>query len=305
MVPECFLRPSFRCRLAYSQIMPRLHVERHGQVLDEEARDILSLFEECYGRLRPEGLDLVEILLFENDQLWRSRIAAERRRAGVASADFDDAFIVVHDAWTGIPRISVSLGRQKAVTQLVWEGALRHEVGHSILHGSLEYYVFPMPGVLGGVAHQFPALTSHFTDILYLLTLAVKDMEVTKLLVTNGYVEDQAAYARFVMKPTEQDQHAWNLSWIAAEARLLCLVGKLKDLAAAAVLASRPEDPRVGFEEIEGSIKYLSQESRTVLLDTMTKILNDLGKDTFLNIQRAAAILAAKLIEPVMRGPAP
>jgi len=282
--------------------MPLLHVERHGQVLDKEEREILSFFEECYGRLQPESLDLVEIALFENDRLWRGHMAAERRKARVRSAEFDDAFIAAHDAWTGIPRISISLERQKGLAPLVWEGALRHEVGHSILHGSLEYYVFPTPRPLLRVADEFPTLTSHVTDILYLLGLAVKDMEVTNLLVSNGYVEDQAAYARFVMKPSEQDQQAWSLSSIAAEARVLCLVGRFKDIAAAAVLASRPEDTRVRLEQIEESIGYFTLEVRAVLLDTMTRILNDLGKNTFANIQSAAAITATRLIEPVMRG---
>jgi len=292
----------FRRNSAYSQIMPLLHVETHGRVLDKEARDILTLLEECYRRLRPEGLDLVEIALFENDRLWRGRMAADRRRARVVSAEFDDAFIAAHDAWTGIPRISISLERQKALAQLVWEGALHHEAGHSILHGSLEYYVFPMPKALLKVAHEFPTLASHLADILYLLTLAVKDMEVTNLLVSNGYVEDQAAYARFVMKPTQQDQNAWSLSSVAAEARVLCLVGRLKDIAAATVLASRPEHAPICLEEIEESTGYFLQESGTALLDTMTKILNDLSKDTFANIQSAATITAARLIEPVMRG---
>ena len=285
--------------------MPLLHVERHGRILDEEARDVLSFLEECYGRLRPVGLDIVEIVLFENDRLWHGHMAAERRRAGVPSSDFDDAFIATHEAWTGIPRISISLDRRKAVAPPVWEGALRHEAGHSILHGSLEYYVFPMPRALLDVAHEFHTLTSHLTDILYLLTVAVKDMEVTKLLVTNGYVEDQVAYARFVMKPTEQDQYAWDLSSVTAEARVLCLVGKLKDVAAATVLTSGPDSPQVGLEEIEESVRYLPREARTALLDTMTKILNDLGNDTFANIQSGAAILATRLIEPMIRGHTP
>jgi len=285
--------------------MPMLHVERHGDILDEEANDVLSSLEECYGRIRPVGLDLVEIVLFENDPLWRAHMAAERRRARVTSSDFDDAYIATHDAWTGIPRISISVDRRKTLARPVWEGALHHEAGHSILHGSLEYYVFPMPKALLDAAHEFHALTSHLVDILYLLTVAVKDMEVTKLLVSNGYVDDQTAYARFVMKPTEQDQYAWSLSSIAAEARVLCLVGRLKDLAAATVLASGSHGPPVSLEEIEESIKYLPREARTALLDTMTKILNDLGKDTFANIQSGAATLATRLIEPIMRSPPP
>jgi len=281
--------------------MPLFQVERHGHILEKEASDILSFLEGCYDRIRPVGLDLVEIVLFENDRLWRSHMTAERRRAGVPSSDFDDAFIATHDAWTGIPRISISLDRRKALARPVWEGALRHEAGHSILHGSLEYYVLPMPKALTDIAHKFHTLTGHLTDILYLLSVAVKDMEVTKLLVSNGYVEDQAAYARFVMKPTEQDQYAWSLSSIAAEARALCQVGRLKDIAAAAVLASGSHDPRVRLEEIEDSMGYLPHEARTALVDTMTKISNDLGKDTFANIQSGASILTASLIEPIMR----
>jgi hypothetical protein len=285
--------------------MSLLHVERHGRILDQEVREILGFLEECYGRLRPVGLDLVEIVLFENDRLWRGHMAAERRKAGVTSSDFDDAYIATHDAWTGIPRISISLDRRKALARPVWEGALRHEAGHSILHGGLEYYVFPMPKPLLDVAQEFQTLTSHLADILYLLSVAVKDMEVTKLLVSNGYVEDQAAYARFVMKPTEQDQYAWGLSVIAAEARVLCLVGRLKDIAAATVLASESQSPPIGFEEIEESTRYLPREARTALLDTMAKILSDLGEDTFANIQSGAATLATKLIEPIMRSPPP
>jgi hypothetical protein len=280
--------------------MPLLHVEKHGQVLDKEVRDVLSLLEECYDRLRPKGLDLVEIALFENDALWRSHTAAEQRKAGVASGRFDDAFIAAHDAWTGIPRISISLDRRRALDRLVWEGALRHEAGHSVLHGGLEYYVFPTPKALLNVAVRFPALTSHLTDILYLLTLAVKDLEVTKLLVSNGYSEDQAAYARFVMKPTEQDQNAWHLSSIAAEARVLCLIGRLKDIAAAMILAATPQPLMVTAKEIEESIAYFPPEPRRILLDTMTSIMNDLGKDTFGNVQSAAAAAAERLVEPIM-----
>jgi len=279
-----------------------IHLETHGSVPDEEAAKIRNLLEECYDRLAPDGLDLVEVMIFENDRMWRSHFATERRRAGVTSSEFDEVFMAAHDAWTGIPRISVSLERKQELPDLVWEGAVRHEVGHSILHGGLEYYIFPMPRDLSKAANRFPALIDHLTDILYLLTLAVKDMEVTRLLVSNGYVEDQAAYARFVLRPTEQDLDAWAISALSAEARVLCLVGRLKDIAAAMVLASRPDEFRVSREEMDESVGYLPRDLREALLDTTTKILKDIGKDTFANIQTAGAFLAAGIVEPVMRG---
>ena len=103
--------------------MPALHVEGHGRVPAEEAQKILSLMEECHRRLRCEDLELIEISLFENDRLLRSHVAAERRKAAVVSGEFDDAFIAAHDAWTGIPRISISLERKQGLAQLVWEGS--------------------------------------------------------------------------------------------------------------------------------------------------------------------------------------
>ena len=285
--------------------MPQLHVERHGRIPDEEASGILGFLEECYGRLRCDDLDFVEVLLFENDELWRAYAGAERRKAGVTSAEFDDAFIATHDAWRGVPRISISLQRKSNLHQLVWEGALRHEVGHSILHGSLEYYVFPMPRALLKTAQEFPALASNLTDILYLLTLAVKDMEVTRLLVSNGYVEDQEAYARFVMKPSEQDLEAWRLSSFSAEARVLCLFGRLKDIAPGLVLASRPPTSRISLKELEESVNYLPEHLSRALLDGMTKTFNTLSTDTFLNVQRSADLLVSKVIEPVLRNSPP
>jgi len=282
-----------------------IHLETRGSVPDEEAARIRNLLEECYDRLRPDGPDFVEVIIFENDRMWRSHFATERRKAGVTSSEVDEAFMAAHDAWTGIPRISISIERKQQLPDLVWEGALRHEAAHSILHGGLEYYIFPMPRDLSKAATSFPALTDHLTDILYLLTLAVKDMEVTNLLVSNGYVEDQAAYARFLLKPTEQDLDAWAISALAGEAKVLCLVGRLKDIAAALVLASRPDEFRVSLEEIDQSVNYLPTELREALLDTMLRILKELSKDTFANIQTAGALLVAGIVEPVMKGSAP
>ncbi len=281
--------------------MPALHVETHGHITDEEVASIRRLFEECYNRLQPERLELVEIEIFENDGLWRSHVASERKRAAVASAEFDDAFISIHDAWTGVPRISISLERRETVIPLVWEGALHHEAGHSILHGALEYYVFPTPRALMNAANEFPTLAAHLTDLLYLLALAVKDMEVTRLLFASGYVEDQAAYARFVMRPSDQDQQMWYLAHLAAEARVLYLTGRLKDIAAAAVLASGSERSHLKLDEVEESLNYLPQESSKAMLRTTDEVLRALSKDTFLNVMTAANVLVARIIEPEMK----
>jgi hypothetical protein len=282
--------------------MPLLHVERHGHVPDEEARTIIALLEECYSRL-PDRPDLVEIMLFESDSLWRGYTLSERRKAGVSSAEFDDAFIAAHEAWTGIPRISISLEQKQHLVHLVWEGALRHEAGHSILHGGLEYYALPMPKALRKAGENFPRLVSHVRDILYLLSIAVKDMEVARLLTSNGYIEDQVAYARFTMIASQQDLDAWALASFAPEARVLCLVGRLKDIAAGIMLATESQHPRIDLSEVEESLGYLDHGLRNGLLNTMREVSRGLGHDTLGNIEMAGVLLLANIIEPVMSHP--
>ena len=303
MSRSVFAQGSFRFSRANSGNMPLLHVERHGHVPDEEAGSIIALLEEFYGRLRPDCLDLVEIILFENDSLWRGYASSERRKAGVSSAEFDDAFIATHEAWTGIPRISISLERKQDLAPLVWEGALRHEAGHSILHGSLEYYALPMPKALQKAGENFTRLVPHLRDMLYLLSLAVKDMEVARLLTSNGYIEDQVAYARFTMKASQQDIDAWALASLAPEARALCLVGRMKDIAAGIMLATGSQHPHIDLREVEESLGYLDRNLRNGLLDTMKEVSRGLGHDTLANIERAGRLLVDNIIDSVMSNP--
>jgi len=283
--------------------MPLLHVERHGHVSDDEIRSVVDLLVECYSRLQPDHLDFVEVLIFESNSLWRGHASSQRKKARVASAEFDDAFVAAHEAWTGIPRISISLERKQGLAHHVWEGALRHEAAHSILHGSLEYYTFPMPKALQKTGENFPRLRPHLAGILYLLSLTVKDIEVTRLLASNGYIRDQVAYARFTMKASQQDLDAWSLASLAAEARVLCLMGRLKDIAAGATLAAEPLHAYVDPKEIEESLVYLPQGLRKSLLETALETSRYVGHDTLANIEKAGALVAVNVIEPVMSHP--
>ena len=280
--------------------MVELHVERHGHVSDDEVRSVVDLLEECYSRVQPEDLDFVEVLIFESNALWRGHVSSKLNEANVASTEFGDAFVAAHEAWTGIPRISVSLERKRDLAQEVWEGAIRHEAAHSILHGSLEYYIFPMPRALQKNGQDFPTLQSHLTDILYLLSITVKDIEATKLLISKGYTRDQVAYARFTMKASQQDLDAWSLASIAAEARVLCLMGRLKDIAAGAALATGPLHLQEALKEIEESIVYLPRGLRKPLLETALEMSRYADHDTLASIEKGGALVASNLIKLVM-----
>lgn len=85
----------------------------------------------------------------------------------------------------------------RSLPQLVVVGGLRHEVAHSILHGSPEYYIIPIPEPLRETAERYDLPPKATEELLYLISMAVKDCEVTELLSSRGYVEDQVAYNVF------------------------------------------------------------------------------------------------------------
>lgn len=57
-----------------------------------------------------------------------------------------------------------------------------------------------------------PLLDALNLTLLYLISIAVKDYEVTKFLYDKGFVKDQVAYAKWVLKPSEEDMLSWEIA---------------------------------------------------------------------------------------------
>jgi hypothetical protein len=147
----------------------------------------------------------------------------------VASEDLGESFIAMHDAWRGTSRIGVCMSRMRQLPRLIQIGSLRHEVGHSVLHGSMEYYVFPINEPLMEAAKRIGLSKEYSFNLLYLISIAVKDFEVTRLLSGKGYVDDQVAYSNHVLRTSNEDLNAWQFSRGNAAGMALCLAGRLKD----------------------------------------------------------------------------
>lgn len=100
---------------------------------------IIAALRRVYERVGGEGF--VELIIHESREAMETFLRQEADRMGVA---VDASFPVVHEAWTGVPRIHIV---PKELRQLgdVGKAFLVHEAFHSILHGSLEYYVVTLP----------------------------------------------------------------------------------------------------------------------------------------------------------------
>jgi hypothetical protein len=261
-------------------------VSKYGKIDDEEIERITETMQECYSRSGPHEVSLVDLYLFEQSSSVEAFFAKECREVGVASAPFDELFFAMHDAWRGIPRITLCLEKMEKLPRLVKIGGIRHEVGHSILHGNLSYYVLSFPPALLKIVDRFNLSFEYTTNLLYLISIAVKDYEVTRLLHEQGYVKDQIAYAKHLLTISEDDTLSWEISRGKPPAEALCLISCLKAAGCAAPLLV---DKKFG-EEVKQylieSLSYLPADHSTLLLRVVEGGFLSLGTDTLDNVDR-------------------
>jgi hypothetical protein len=216
--------------------MVRTVVRRFGDVKEEFTEEVLENLRECYSRIDADAVAIVDLYLFEKSSTMNALVSEEKRKLGIKTSAFEASYYALHDAWHGTPRIMVAYDMMSALPELVRTGSLRHEAAHTMIHGSLEFYSFPLsPSLLrleeGGVVSRSVA-----RDVLHLVSVAVKDFEVTRLLYENHFVEDQVAFNKHILEPSEEDLEAWELAEKNQTARLLVLVSILKTICCAAPL---------------------------------------------------------------------
>ncbi len=267
---------------------PKIIISRFGEVKGREIDHIIRIMRDCYGRLVPHGVAIVDLYVFERSSSVEAFLTREYKQVGVASAPFDELFFAMHDAWLGTPRIILCLERMKELPKLVRLGGIRHEVGHSVLHGSLEYYLIPLPPALLEVADRFDLSREHVTNILYLISVAVKDYEVSRLLYEHGYVNDQVAYAKHLLATSESEILSWKMSRGKPLAEILCLVSCLKSASCAAALLDYTKFGKEMRQHLTESLYYIPAKYRSLFVKMIFEDFPSLGTDTLNNINHIA-----------------
>jgi hypothetical protein len=277
-------------------------LRRFGEIPEENVRNTLSEIQECYERLRPHGVEILDLLLFSDPSGMHSFYSRERSDLRVLSEDLGDSFIAMHDAWRGTSRIGVCMSRMNDLSPLVQVGTLRHEVGHSVLHGALEYYVFPISAPLIEAAKRLGLSKEYSFNLLYLISIAVKDFEVTRLLSEKGYVDDQVAYSNHVLGTVSEDLDAWQLSEGKPAGMALCLAGRLKDAACLIALQPRLSEHSVA-DTLRGQLSYLPHSILNEMLKTLKSFQQAMMDDTFQNVAVMTKIFVEDLLQPLFVQP--
>jgi len=137
------------------------------------SNDIIATLRRVYERV--SGEDLVELIIHESREAMETFLRQEAERLGVV---IDASFPVVHEAWTGVPRIHVVPQELRQLGD-VGKAFLVHEAFHSILHGSLEYYIVTLPG-----SDEASWLAA------YIAATSIKDLEVHMHMKRYGFKEE-------------------------------------------------------------------------------------------------------------------
>ena len=278
----------------------RIFVSRFGKIDEEELHRFVELMEECYGRLEPHEVELVDLYVFERSSSVGAFLARESEEVGVVSARFEDSFFAMHDAWRGTSRIVLCVERMGALPRRVQEGGIRHEVGHSVLHGDLRYYILPVSSALLELADRLDFPSGYATNLHYLVSIAVKDYEVSRLLTGRSYIEDQLAYARHLLTVSESERLSWQISGGEPLAEVMCLVSCLKAISCAVPFVLDERYSKEIERSIRENLSYLPKKHSTTLLDLVNNCFPSLGTDTLSNIDCVAGLMAERIIKPIL-----
>jgi len=279
--------------------MTRIHIVERGVISEKEREWVVHLLDECYNRMGSLSPPMVELNIYKSSSAMDASLNREKAALGVETGGADSTFLATHEAWRGIPRITVCIERMKAEPRIVAQAAVRHEAGHSAIHGSPEFYVLPLPIALLEASEIFPFFSRVSQVSSYLIFTAVKDYEVTRLLHMLGYIKDQAAFARRFSKPSEEDYLAAHLAGRTREATALLCASWLKNVSCLPPFLGDLGYSRRATRWLTEASGTLPRSLRPRLTGVVKNHFPQLQDDTFQNIQSLAQVFKEEILSEV------
>lgn len=270
-----------------------LNVMVKGKVPGGLKKEVVRTLEECYQHFRPKTPEKVEVQIVDKTSTMLDFLKEEKFRLGITTTG-EEEFFCLHDAWRGFPRIIVCADKLIKLKKLARMGAIRHEAAHSALHGSLEYYIFPVSEECHHLARIKGVDQNILEQALYFISVAVKDFEATRYLVKNDYVKCQIAFALETLHPSEEDKQVWKSARTKRQARYLFEAALLKPIFFTHPLLSLDSPKKISLQQqvdlgrrVETMIEYIEESEQKRLLQIINNIVDELTDDTHNNVNFA------------------
>lgn len=239
---------------------------------------ILSAISECYKAIGEPIVESVDLHMVEKTA--------------------EETFFATHDAWQGKPRITVYVDKFLEMPELVGLAGIRRQAAHSVLHGSLEYYLIKFPKELLRAMRQYDLPQGYANTFLYGTGMAVKEYEVTKLLYEKNFVEDQIAYAKYMLDPSGEEVLAWELALGNRLEKILYLVSIIRDISCVLPLT---QDEQFGHEvknRIEIKLAHITPAYQSRIQKILYEKFLLLDTDTLENIDLLTKFVVEGIVDP-------
>lgn len=180
-----------------------------GKIDESFLREVQKWAEEVMEKTGPGIVpDRISVYLWEKEKDFQEFDAREKDELGVVTGD-ESNFLATHEAWRGYPRIHLSLEKVRGISEEVIQGVVQHEIGHALLHGNPEFYQFLFSGPLQKTARAKGLDLPLLQQLVYLLSVALKDEEVIRLLNGWGFGLYQNRLLEYLMEDTGEEQQIW------------------------------------------------------------------------------------------------
>ena len=274
--------------------MPIQNITLTGYIPPQCEKQLRQTLDDCYRKLGSPKCGQVEIHIVDTASRMEIFLQKEKAELGIDTIG-EESFLCTHDAWRGVPRLLICIERLSQISEAANLGAIRHEVAHSILHGEPLYYIFTVNNECQTLAQAQAIDMVVLKQILYYISVAVKDFEATRFLVYHNYIECQTAFALELLKVTAEDKVAWLLAKSNPKARALYRAAQLKPLLFVHPLLAVVDNREQLMKSVSSMLEHMGQAEQTWLFQFANQLAEQLKYDTHSNIGIALTNLLKQL----------
>jgi hypothetical protein len=209
--------------------------------------------------------DRISFYFWEKGKDFQEFDIREKAELGVVTSD-ESNFLATHEAWRGYPRIHLSLEKIRSIPEEIIPGVVQHEIGHALLHGKPEFYRFLFSEHLQETARSRGLDLPLLQQLVYLLSVALKDEEVVRLLHGRGVGYYQNRLLEYLLEDSEEEQQIWEQIKDLPTLRKIAWAVFLKTLLPIETLA-KSNDPEAGLllDRWEKAYPWLTNRERNDL----------------------------------------
>jgi len=257
--------------------MAKINVTTLGEISQSIIDKVLGVMQACYKVIGKPRVNSIELRIVEK-----------------SAKEF---FFATHDASQGKPIVTVYIDKLLEVPYLVALAGIRCQATHSVLHGSSEYYFIKVPQDLLRAMKQYNLPQSYANGLLYSAGMAAKEYEVTSLLYCKSYVEEQVAYAKYILDPSAEEVLAWKIASRNKWEKTFHLASLIRDISCAVPLT---QDEQIGEEikdYIAKKLAHISSDYQLRIQKIIYEGFSLLGTNTFENIDLVTKLVVEDIVD--------